>query len=173
MESLTKHLDAIEKNGYTIIENAIEPSLVDELNVALLDLEERMGIKPGGNRFEGKHTIRIYNLLAYHEVFQKVPVHENLLPVVEGVLDKGCLISSLSSISIDDGEAAQPLHVDDTLYNLVRPHRAIVCNSMWALTDFTEANGATRIIPGSHLWEEKPVYGEHYDTIAAEMSKGS
>ena len=173
MESLPKHVHAIENDGYTIVENAIEPALVDELNEALLDLEERMGVVPGGNRFEGSHTIRIYNLLAYHAVFQKVPVHKNLLPIVEAVLDKGCLISSLSSISIDDGEAAQPLHVDDTLYNLARPHRAVVCNSMWALTDFTEANGATRIIPGSHLWEEKPVYGDHYDTISAEMPKGS
>ena len=117
--------------------------------------------------------IRLYNLLAYHDVFQQVPVHPNLLPVVEGVLDRGCPISSLSSISIDPGETAQPLHADDTLIGLPRPHPPVVCNSMWALTDFTEENGATRIVPGSHLWEHKPEYGQEYDTIAAEMPKGS
>ena len=37
-----------------------------------------------------------------------------------------------------------------------RPHPAIVCNTMWALTDFTEANGATRIVPGSHLMGRQP-----------------
>ena len=43
---------------------------------------------------------------------------------------------------------------------------------MWALTDFTEANGATRIIPGTHLADHSPTYGKHYDSIAAEMPKG-
>ena len=44
---------------------------------------------------------------------------------------------------------------------------------MWAITDFTEENGATRIIPGSHLRDEPPNPLEHYDTIPAEMPKGS
>jgi ectoine hydroxylase-related dioxygenase (phytanoyl-CoA dioxygenase family) len=96
-----------------------------------------------------------------------------VLPVVEGVLDRGCLVSSLSSISIDPGEDAQPIHADDTLIDLPRPHRAVVCNSMWALTDFTEANGATRIVPGSHLWDRKPEYGRSYPSVAAEMPRGS
>jgi ectoine hydroxylase-related dioxygenase (phytanoyl-CoA dioxygenase family) len=44
---------------------------------------------------------------------------------------------------------------------------------MWALTDFTEANGATRVIPGSHLADHSPEYGHPFDSIAAEMPKGS
>jgi ectoine hydroxylase-related dioxygenase (phytanoyl-CoA dioxygenase family) len=48
-----------------------------------------------------------------------------------------------------------------------------VCNSMWALTDFTEANGATRLVPRSHLLDHSPDYGGDYDTIAAEMPAGS
>ena len=44
---------------------------------------------------------------------------------------------------------------------------------MWALTDFTEANGATRIVPGSHLLDHSPNYGQDYDSIPAEMAKGS
>ena len=44
---------------------------------------------------------------------------------------------------------------------------------MWALTDFTEENGATRLIPGTHLADSSPNYGQHYDSIAAEMPKGS
>jgi ectoine hydroxylase-related dioxygenase (phytanoyl-CoA dioxygenase family) len=44
---------------------------------------------------------------------------------------------------------------------------------MWAITDFTEANGATRIVPGSHRSAHDPEYGRSYDTIAAEMRRGS
>ena len=75
-------------------------------------------------------------------------MHPHVLPIVDGVLDPGCLISSLSSIAILPGETAQPIHADDQLIPLPKPHPPTVCNSMWALTDFTEANGATRLVPG-------------------------
>ena len=171
--NIEQHLKNIDDVGYTLVENAIEPDLIDRLNDALLRLEHELHIKPGDNSFEGAHTIRIYNLLARDPVFASVPVHPNLLPIVEGVLDGGCLVSSLSSISIDPGEAAQPLHADDTLFNLPRPHQPLVCNSMWALTDFNEENGATRIVPGSHKAHDKPEYGAVIDSIPAEMPRGS
>lgn len=167
-----KHLEAVKRDGFTIVENAIEPDLIDGLNEALDRLERDLTAKPAMNSFEGHRTVRIYNLLAYGEPFIAVPTHPNVLPVIDGVLDPGCLISSLSSIAIDAGETAQPIHADDMVIPLEKPHRPIVCNSMWALTDFTEANGATRLVPGSHR-KPNPDYGGDYETIAAEMAKGS
>jgi ectoine hydroxylase-related dioxygenase (phytanoyl-CoA dioxygenase family) len=171
-QTRTKHLERVAKDGFTIVENAIDPSLIDALNAALDHLEVELDAKPAMNGFEGHKTVRIYNLLAHGTPFDLVPVHENVLPVIEGVLDAGCLISSLSSIAIDPGEIAQPIHADDMVIPLDKPHRAIVCNSMWALTDFTDANGATRLVPGSHK-KGNPEYGGIYETIAAEMPKGS
>jgi ectoine hydroxylase-related dioxygenase (phytanoyl-CoA dioxygenase family) len=49
----------------------------------------------------------------------------------------------------------------------------LVCNSMWALTDFTEANGATRLVPRTHGADRSPSFGEPHQTIAAEMKRGS
>jgi ectoine hydroxylase-related dioxygenase (phytanoyl-CoA dioxygenase family) len=117
--------------------------------------------------------VRIYNLLVHGPLYEGIPVHAGVLPLVEAVLDAGCLVSSLSSISIDAGETPQPIHADDQMIPLPKPHVATVCNTMWALTDFTEENGATRIIPGSHLRDHSPVYGRHYDSIPAEMRRGS
>jgi ectoine hydroxylase-related dioxygenase (phytanoyl-CoA dioxygenase family) len=170
---MESHLERIERDGYTIVERAIEPDLVAALRADLLRLERELTILPADNDFEGRHTWRIYNLLVHGPLYERIPVHERVLPIVEGVLDDGCLISSLSSISIGPGETAQPIHADDQLIALDKPHRAIVCNTMWALTDFTEANGATRIVPGSHKADRSPDYGAPCDSLPAEMPAGS
>jgi ectoine hydroxylase-related dioxygenase (phytanoyl-CoA dioxygenase family) len=166
-------LDEIAEQGYTIVPDAIDLAFVDELVAELDRLEHELGAVPATNDFEGDRTVRIYNLLARSPVFAQVPVHAAVLPVVEGVLDHGCLISSLSSIAIGQGETIQPIHADDQLIPIPRPHPPVVCNSMWALTDFTEENGATRIIPGSHLLDHAPDFGRPYDSIPADMPKGS
>ncbi len=167
------HLARIGEHGYTIVEDAIEVDLLDELTEALNRLEVDLDIVPATNDFEGSQTVRIYNLLVHGKAFERVPVHPNVLPIVEGVLDAGCLISSLSSIAICEGETPQPIHADDQLMPIPKPHPPTVCNTMWALTDFTEANGATRIIPGTHVAEASPDYGAPYDSIPAEMPRGS
>jgi ectoine hydroxylase-related dioxygenase (phytanoyl-CoA dioxygenase family) len=173
MQDFEAHAARIARDGYTILENAIEPDLVDALAADLLRLERQLAVRPARNDFEGTHTVRIYNLLVHGTLYEGIPVHPNVLPLVELVLDNGCLVSSLSSISIDADETPQPIHADDQIIPLPKPHVATVCNTMWALTDFTEANGATRIIPGSHLRDHSPVYGRHYDSIPAEMPRGS
>ena len=170
---LQYHTRAIERDGYTIVEDAVETDLVDALSADLLRIERELDVRPAGNAFEGAYTVRIYNLLVHGLLYTRIPVHENVLPIVERVLDRGCLISSLSSISIDPGESAQPIHADDQLMPIPKPHPALVCNTMWALTDFTESNGATRIIPGSHTRDCSPEYGGDYESIAAEMRRGS
>ena len=168
-----QHLDRIKRDGYTIVEDAIEPEFVDALIDDLSRLEKELAVEPATNDFEGSRTLRVYNLLVHGDVWQRVPVHESVLPIVEGVLDAGCLISSLSSVNIGPDETAQPIHADDMLIPIPKPHPPTVCNSMWALTDFTEENGATRIIPGTHLADCSPNYGQHYDSIAAEMPRGA
>jgi ectoine hydroxylase-related dioxygenase (phytanoyl-CoA dioxygenase family) len=166
------HVAQVKRDGFTVIEDAIDPALLDTLAIDLLHLEETLGV-PGTNIFEGLKTVRIYNVLARGKSFEEIPVHESVLPIVEGVLDRGCLVSSLSSISIGPGEEAQPIHADDQLIPLPKPHASIICNTMWALTDFTSANGATRLIPGSHRAATSPELGTAYDTIPAEMKRGS
>jgi ectoine hydroxylase-related dioxygenase (phytanoyl-CoA dioxygenase family) len=168
-----RHLAEIRKDGYSIVEGAVDLGLIDELDDRLRFLERTLHIVPADNTFEGRRTVRIYNLLVHGKLFEQIPVHPGLLPIVEGVLDEGCLVSSLSSIGIDPGETAQPIHADDQVIALAKPHAATVCNTMWALTDFTEANGATRVIPGTHLADHSPIFGHAYDSIPAEMTKGS
>ena len=166
------HVSAIATDGFTIVEDAIEPDLVDAIADDLRRLERDYEIVPADNSFEGSRTVRIYNLLALGELYEAVPTHDSVLPVVERVLDPGCLVSSLSSIAILPGETAQPIHADDQLIPLDKPHAPTVCNSMWALTDFTEANGATQVVPGSHTWSEERV-ADPSEAVSAAMKAGS
>ena len=167
------HLDRIERDGFTIVENAFSKDDAGALLDDLARLERELDIQFASNDFEGRCTRRVYNLLVHGALYEAIPVHPNVLPIVDGVLDPGCLVSSLSSIAIHPGETAQPIHADDQLVPLPKPHVPIVCNTMWALTDFTEENGATRILPGTHKSERSPDYGGAYDSIAAEMAQGS
>jgi ectoine hydroxylase-related dioxygenase (phytanoyl-CoA dioxygenase family) len=167
------HVAEIESEGYTIVEDVIDAGKLATISADLLRLEEELKVTPHNNPFEGKDTVRIYNLLVHGELYGEFALHPRTLPIVEGVLSSSCLISSLSSIAIRGGEAAQPIHADDQVIPLKKPHRAIVCNTMWAITDFTEENGATRIIPGSHKRDHNPAFGTKYESQAAEMKAGS
>jgi ectoine hydroxylase-related dioxygenase (phytanoyl-CoA dioxygenase family) len=167
------HLARIADQGFSVIEGVFDTTLADALRRELDRLAETLSIGLGPNAFEGFATRRVYNLLAHGKLWEQIPVHPRVLPVVEGVLDRDCLISSLSSIDIGPGENAQMLHADDQLLPISRPHDALVCNTIWALTDFNEANGATRLVPGSHRLDHSPALDGTYDSIAAEMPLGS
>ncbi|HSG89152.1 MAG TPA: phytanoyl-CoA dioxygenase family protein [Pseudomonadales bacterium] len=172
-----RHLAAIARDGYTIIADVIDAGARAEALEALATIEREAQIRPAENAFEGHHTWRIYNLLARGDLWQRFAIDARVLPVVEGVLDDGCLVSSLSSIAIGPGESAQMLHADDQVIGLPKPHPALVCNTMWALTDFTADNGATRVVPGSHLADRSPdPAGDseaEANAVAAEMPAGS
>jgi ectoine hydroxylase-related dioxygenase (phytanoyl-CoA dioxygenase family) len=172
---LEPHHRQLAEEGYTIVENLISNDLVEELLADVARLEAKLNRSPDNNRFEGNRTTRTYNLLAHGDIWQQVPAQPQVLALIEGVLGKQCLVSSLASISLAPGETAQVIHADDQIHPIAKPHVATVCNSMWALTDFTEANGATRLVPGSHLLDS-PDYHEDpttIETIPAEMPKGS
>ncbi|MEM7409470.1 MAG: phytanoyl-CoA dioxygenase family protein [Myxococcota bacterium] len=166
-------VEALADQGFVILEGAIEPALVRRLRDAIREVTAEAAAAPRGNSTEGYATLRTYNLLAKGAAFQEMPTHEAVLPVVEGVLDEGCLLSGMTAIDMGPGEVPQPIHPDDLVVTAPRPHPPVMCTSIWALTDFTEANGATRVIPGSHRFPGLPDPKGEHDWIPAEMPAGS
>jgi ectoine hydroxylase-related dioxygenase (phytanoyl-CoA dioxygenase family) len=162
-------LKRVVDDGYAIIPGAIEP---DQVLWARSELESIVENTPKGrDDFEGHRTRRVYGLFAKTRSLDALAVHDIVLRVLDGVLGHYQL-SAPTGISIGPGESAQPLHPDDAIYPLPRPHPELVVNVMWPLQDFTAANGATRIVPGSHRWtDERP--GPDTETITAEIPAGT
>lgn len=176
--ALAEHVKRIHDEGYTIVEAAATAELVAEFRDTLRQLERRLDVRPMGTAAEGHATLRMYNLLAKEPSLGVMATHPNVLPIVEAMLDPGCLLSGMTAIDIGPGEHPQPIHGDDLVMSkhLRRPHAPMMVTSMWALTDFTAANGGTRFVPGSHRWEATPFEGEPPHApheVALEMAAGS
>jgi ectoine hydroxylase-related dioxygenase (phytanoyl-CoA dioxygenase family) len=156
--AISEHVARIDADGYTILDRAIEPSLVDGVRDTIRRLERELDVQPKETAAEGHATKRMYNLLAKDPIFQALPVHECVLPIVERLLDRGCLLSGMTAMDIGPGEHAQPMHGDDVVMSrhLTRPHAPMFVTSIWAFTDFTSANGGTWFVPGSHRFPNTP-----------------
>jgi ectoine hydroxylase-related dioxygenase (phytanoyl-CoA dioxygenase family) len=167
LESVVKRLDT---DGYAVIENHLAP---DDVQRKRDDLARILSKNPTGrNDFEGFSTQRIYAVFAKTRTFDAQATDPLILGACEHVLGAGFQLSAPVGISIGPGEKAQPVHRDDGVYPVRRPHRELVLNTMWALDDFTEANGATVVIPGSHRWiDERP--SEESRVVHAVMPAGS
>src|SRR5690349_22468444 len=120
--AVQSHADRIRDDGYTVIEGAASADLVAGLIAAVERIEREHHLGTAKTSFEGFKTLRVNNLLTYDDIFWQVPLHENVLPVVERVLDKECLLSSFCSLVLGPGQEAQPIHEDTQLIPLPRPH---------------------------------------------------
>ena len=168
--TLEHHEKAIDRDGFTVIENAIEPEQVADLRDTLRRIE---AAQP--NLVQGS-ILRTVGLLGLDPIFREPPLHPEVFPVVEGALGPGCLLTLYDALDVTPGKNLQPLHNDDALMPLMRPHQTLVLTAMWALTDFSEATGATRVVPGSHREPGVPDYSKYqgdYGTESVEMGEGS
>ena len=171
--TLSGYIELIEEQGYCIVENAFDQELLTSVRDAVARLEQKRDVQPRGNRAEGFATKRMYNLLAKDRVFWDLPVHPSVLPFAEHLLDEECLLSGTTCMNIGPGEVHQGLHSDDGLVSVSRPRIPFMVTTIWAFTDFTAENGATRVVPGSHKFDHEPRKGEHVEHIPAEMEAGS
>jgi len=161
--------ETLDRDGFAIVEGVLRPDEVQEKRDELISILR--STPTGRNDFEGFKTQRIYALFAKTRAFDGPATH----PLVQGVLDRmlgSYQLSAPVGINIGPGETARNLHCDDGVYPLPRPHQEVVMNTMWPFDPFTRANGATRVVPGSHKWtDQRP--DSSSPVVDAEMSPGS
>ncbi len=146
-----------DERGYVIFERVLTPEFVDDIRAALAPHLARE--LTGRNDFEGFKTNRVYGLLAKSPVFPELATHPLALAFAEAELGQSCLLSALLAINLHPGETVQPWHTDDGGARMPRPRPPLGISAFWAIDDTTELNGATEIIPGSHLWDDHRIEG--------------
>jgi len=165
--------EAIDRDGY-----AIATGVFDSRHVAALKAELAPWIEatPGGHEeFMGRLTKRFGCLLARCPTSHEMALNPLVLGVVEKVLGPYCArfqINYTGIMHLEPGERGQVLHRDASLYPFQNPAPPTILATMWAVSDFTRENGATCLVPGSHLWddEREPKADE---IVMAEMPAGS
>ena len=140
-----------DRDGYLIFENVLSAEAVNALRAALAPHLTHAG----RNDFEGLKSNRVYALLAKDPIFSDLVTHPLALAFAEAALGESCLLSACLAIKLHPGETVQPWHYDDSHLEVARPRPAFGVSTFWAIDDTTEENGATEIIPGSHLWADE------------------
>ncbi|MET3527924.1 phytanoyl-CoA dioxygenase family protein [Phenylobacterium koreense] len=148
------HVQRLTNDGYTVIEDFADAGALAQARAALAP---HLGTHHGRNAFEGFSTERVYTLVARGPVFEHLTEEPRLLALLDRFLQPGYLLTASQAICIYPGEKAQGLHSDDGFYRQPRPRPAISLSLVGAIDAFTDTNGATDVIPGSHRWSDADI----------------
>jgi ectoine hydroxylase-related dioxygenase (phytanoyl-CoA dioxygenase family) len=153
-----EHLAALQQQGFTLIPDFLNQHRLETVN-RLYD--GMLGSHMGRNNFEGNRTERIYTLVARHRILQEIVEDPRIMALCDALFMPNYLLTASQAIVIGPGETPQPWHTDDSFYPIPRPRPMVSLSTIVALEDFTAANGATEVIPGSHLWDDARVAGDY------------
>ena len=138
----------LDQNGYLPLPNLLSPQQVQAIATRLEQLAAAEGDQAGLEAHQETGTTRLANLADKDPLLEVCFTHPRVLAAIAHVLKNDFKLSSLNARFALPGEGLQHLHAD--WRGAVPPGEFEVCNSIWLLDDFTEANGATRVVPGSH-----------------------
>ena len=157
----------LERTGYAVI-----PGLLSRqaLAAAKAELGALLDDAPWGSGFDGTRTKRAWAPLAVTRCLDQAALAPLVLDAVEQAIGPGAQFGNTCAIQVHPGQRAQVLHYEQGIYPLPRD-RDVMITALWALDDFSAANGATRIVPASHLRPAgKP---DPAAAVPAEMPAGS
>jgi len=160
----------LDRFGYAIIEGALSIECLAALRARVT--EQARGEDAQGLGFhDGKANQRIWMLPNKGRIFRDLMLDPLVDTFMGALLGKDFLLSSLTANIARPGGVPMYLHSDQGYVDFWTP-KPLVANIAWMLDDFTDANGGTRLVPGSHLKSERVDYALA-DTVAAEGPAGA
>lgn len=177
---------ALHRDGAAVIRQQVAAEVADAVLADLRGPFDAVG-RFDESDFNGYKTLRIGGILQHSMRSAELVAHPRVMEIADAILLAHCQnyrIGSLTGIEIHPGETEQYLHTDDAIYPLRIPGMQLQISAMWALNDFTVENGATRVVPGSHVEQDPDKYynreshpdraaGVEDQVVQAVMPKGS
>ncbi len=165
---------ALARDGAVIVDRLASTELTDRVAA---ELEPHLALTPfGPDEFSGRATRRCGGLIGRVPASRELIMHPLALGAAGALLadSTNFQLHLTQAIAIGPGEPGQLIHRDQWAFDFFPFPEGfeVQCNTIWALTDFTDGNGATRVVPGSHRGPDGLAFTEA-DTEAAEMSRGS
>lgn len=166
--------EALARDGCVVVDRLAEPERLARVRGELDPWIEATPV--GVDDFAGRRTRRTGGLIARSPAAREFVMEPLVLESVKRVLSRATnfQLHLTQVIAIGPGEPAQSIHRDQWAFDFF-PFPSgyeVQCNTLWALTDFTAENGATRLVPGSHRMADKLSFQEK-DSEPAEMEAGS
>jgi len=169
-----KIAEILARDGACIVDRVVDAQVLAKLRSELAPYIDATAL--GTDGFSGRRTKRTGGLVARSETAREIVQHPLVLDAVKATLTGATSfhLHLTQVIAIGAGEPAQMIHRDQWAFDFFPFPKGyeVQCNTIWALTDFTEQNGATRVIAGSHRYDDGLRFEER-DTEPAEMSAGS
>lgn len=164
----------LERDGAVIVDDLTDGDTIDRI---VAEMEGFIDATPcGSDEFSGRTTKRTGALVARSPASHALIQHPTVLDVTGKLLHRAqsYQLHLTQVIAIGPNSPGQSIHRDEWAFDFFDfpADYHVQCNTIWAMTDFTEANGATRLLPGSQAW---PKSFEHTvdETVPAEMTRGS
>lgn len=165
---------AVGGDGAVIVDGLAPAPLLDRIETELRPFLDATGTGP--DDFSGTSTRRTGSLVARSPACRELVMHPLALGTASAFLGHATnfQLHLTQAIAIGPGESAQPIHRDQWAFDFFPfpTGYEVQCNTIWALTEFTEENGATRVVPRSNTKPDGQAYGPD-DTVPAVMARGS
>ncbi len=175
-------IEVLEKDGAAIVDGFVSQEWLSEFNSAIqtsIDNYKPFDYgEPEAEEFLGRQTVRLNGLIRKAPNYIDLITDDRLLTIMDHFLTPNCgqyRLNSSEIIEIHGGETAQELHWDDVIWpaHFWAPDLLLQFNVMIAATDFTESNGATLVVPGSHKWDHSERQPKQNEITQAVMKAGS
>ena len=166
--------EVLHRDAALVIDDLASPAQIDAITAEMAPFIAATG--PGSDDFSGRNTRRTGALIARSPSSHELIQHPTILGVTEKLLHRAqsFQLHLTQVISIGPDSPGQSIHRDQWAFDFFEfpSDYDVQCNTIWALTDFTEANGATRLMPGSQHLPDAHTHTVD-ETVPAEMTKGS